>query len=417
MTDTEAMAVGQRLQEEFRQELRAIADWWVNYAQDHERGGFYGEVDQHNRPVENASKGVILNARILWFFSAVAKEVDNPAYHQCADRAFYYLRDYFFDRECRGVYWELNAAGEPINTKKQVYAQAFAIYALTAYYQLTQRKQALDLAMECFELLEQHAIDRQNQGYLEAFTQRWGVLEDLRLSEKDLNFPKSQNTHLHVLEAYTNLYQVQPTEKIRTALAYNIDLFDRYMIDTSTHHLRMFMDLDWRDHSPGFTYGHDIEAVWLIAKALDALDDENYRRLLMPKLLQVAQVNLQEARGSQGQVIDSYDFSSKTKNTQAVWWVQAEALVGYLFAFTASGDFAYLQAVERVWAFINTHQIDQQRGEWLWLSREDTSTPAYPEAPPGDSAAAPNYKAGFWKCPYHNGRAMIEAGRYLQALS
>lgn len=392
------------LQREFRHELVAIADWWVTHAQDREYGGFYGELNEANAPAKSANKGIILNTRILWFFSEVAMDVDNPDYRSCAQRAYDYLVHYFFDAEHGGVYWELDAAGNPLNTKKQVYAQAFTIYALCAYYQLTKDESALKRAMECFELIEQRGIDRIHEGYLEAFTREWGVMDDLRLSEKDLNFPKSQNTHLHIMEAYTSLHAINPEPKIKAALRYTIELFDKYMIDKETHHLRMFMDLEWKDFSPGFTYGHDIEAAWLIARALESLDDRDYTAALTPSLLAIAEVTLQEAIGAQGQVMDSYDFTSRTINTDAVWWVQAEALVGFLYAYEISGQKKFFSAAENVWQFTKTYQIDHHHGEWLWLSTLDKSD------------GAQHYKAGFWKCPYHNGRAMIEASRYMSKL-
>lgn len=390
-----------KLCEEFRAELIAIADWWLDYSVDHERGGFYGEVDAHNRPVPNATKGIILNARILWFFSEAARELKDARYRAAAERAYDYLSEYFFDPLYGGVYWELDAEGAPINTKKQVYAQAFTIYALSAYYELTQDKQALAKALACFELLESKTIDHKREGYLEAFTRNWGQMDDIRLSEKDLNFPKSQNTHLHILEAYTSLYQIQPSLIVREALRYNIAMFDKYIIDTETFHLRMFMDENWKDFSPGFTYGHDVEASWLIAKALESLGDSAYTAAMMPKLVKIAEVTLAEGIGSHGHVIDAFDFSSKTQLPDIVWWVQAEALVGFLFAWRESGEAKFLEAALGVWEFIKRYQIDREKGEWFWLSTLDK---------PQDN---PYYKVGFWKCPYHNGRAMIEAARYL----
>ena len=392
------------LQQEFRQELIAIADWWAKYTVDHEQGGFYGEIDVNNQPIKDASKGIILNARILWFFSEVAQEVDNPVYRNCAKRAYDYIVAHFFDNEQGGVYWELNAAAAPINTKKQVYAQAFTIYGLCAYYQLAGDAQAMVRALECFALIERYAIDRKHQGYLEAFTRHWDILEDVRLGDKDLNFPKSQNTHLHILEAYTTLYQASPSTEIKAALKYNILMFDKYMIDRNTHHVRMFMDLEWKDFSPGYTYGHDIEASWLIAKALLSLGDDAYSTALTPTLIQIAKVTVDEAMGEKGQVIDSYDFSTRSINSDTVWWVQAEALVGFLYAYTTSGDEQFYLAAENVWQFIKTYQIDHKHGEWYWMSSLHNSImDAY-------------YKVGFWKCPYHNGRAMMESIRYLNKM-
>ncbi|MES2822545.1 MAG: AGE family epimerase/isomerase [Pseudomonadota bacterium] len=406
------------LQQEFKQELIAIADWWVANSVDQELGGFYGEISAENIPVKDANKGVILNSRILWFFSEVALEINNPAYRQCAKRAYDYLLQYFFDKKQGGVYWELDCFGNPINAKKQTYAQAFTIYALSAYYKLTHSEHALALALNCFELLETKTIDRACEGYLEAFTRTWGKMEDLRLSDKDLNFPKSQNTHLHVLEAYTSLYNIHPTPEIKTALRYNIELFDQYLIDKKTFHLRMFLDNHWNDFSPGVTYGHDIEASWLIAKALDALDDAAYTAALTPTLIKIAAVTLQEGIDSYGQVMDSCDFASGKVNANIVWWVQAEALVGFLYAYVTSNEQKYLTVAENLWQAIKKYQIDQQHGEWHWSSVLDSSPVLESSSIPDNSAldrsqAEPIYKVGFWKCPYHNGRAMIEAGRYL----
>ena len=393
------------LQLEFRQELIAIADWWLKHTIDSEHGGFYGEVGADNLPVKNASKGIILNSRILWFFSEVALEIDNPEYRKAAKRAYEYIVKFFLDTTHGGVYWELDAQGNAINTKKQVYAQAFTIYALSAYYKLTNDEHALAHALNCFELLENKTIDRERDGYLEAFTRTWGNLDDLRLSEKDLNFPKSQNTHLHILEAYTTLNQIHSTPAISAALRYNIELFDKYMIDKNTFHLRMFMDHDWKDFSPGYTYGHDIEASWLIAKGLESLNDNNYTQALMPTLIKIAETTLTEGVGAHGHVIDAYDFASKMQLPDIVWWVQAEALVGFLFAYSESKEYKYLNAAQNMWDFIKKYQIDHKNGEWFWLSTLDK--------PQTDSY----YKVGFWKCPYHNGRAMMEATRYLNKLN
>ncbi len=389
------------LQSEFRQELIAIADWWLSNTVDHEQGGFYGEVTIDNVPVKNASKGIILNSRILWFFSEAARELQADKYRQAAQRAYDYIVEHFFDKEHGGVYWELDAQGNAINTKKQVYAQAFTIYALTAFYQLTQNAQVLARALACFELLEKNTIDREREGYFEAFTRDWGIIEDVRLSDKDLNFPKSQNTHLHVLEAYTTLNKIHPTPEIAAALKYNIELFDKYMIDKDTYHLRMFLDNDWKDHSPGFTYGHDIEASWLIAKALESLGDDAYTKALMPMLIRITDGTLTEGMGNNDHVIDAYDFASNMHQTDIVWWVQAEALVGFLFAYSETKEAKYLEAAETIWEFIKKFQIDKKNGEWFWLANR------------GNVQTNAHYKVGFWKCPYHNGRAMMEAAYYL----
>lgn len=385
---------------EFESELRAIADWWLNYSLDDQQGGFYGEVDVHNRPVPEADKGVVLNTRILWFFSELAIHRDEVRYSQAAARAYDYFCRHFIDPEQGGVFWAVNFRGEPSDSKKQVYAQAFAIYALVAYYQLSGDRGALDRAISIFHLVEKHTVDRQLGGYLEAFSRDWGKLDDVRLSVRDLNFPKSQNTHLHVLEAYTELHKVAPTLEIKVALRNCIGLFENHIIDPKSHHLRMFMASDWSDHSPGYTYGHDIESSWLLAKALESLDEPEVSARLRPELIAIADTCLAEALGEQGEVLDGYDFDTKHQHRERVWWVQAEALVGFLKMYAITGEQKYRSSAEKIWEFIKRYQIDSG-GEWLWYSSLDPQ----PTPPP--------YKLGFWKGPYHNGRAMMEAGKLL----
>ncbi|MDO3383212.1 AGE family epimerase/isomerase [Gilvimarinus algae] len=386
---------------ECRAELGRIARWWLDLAQDPAQGGFYGEIDDDGRPNTAAEKGVVLNTRILWFFSEAALFTGEADYRRAAERAYRYLREYFFDAEYGGYYWSLRANGQLASGKKQVYAQAFAIYALCAYYQLTGEGSVLQEALDCFELIEARCVDRAGEGYLEAYTREWGEIDDVRLSEKDLNFPKTMNTHLHVLEAYTSLYQVHKGERVARALGYTIDLFDRYMIDRDSYHLRSFMDADWSDHSPAFTYGHDIECAWLLCKALSALGDAERSERLGPDILQLARTCQSEAIGSLGEVLDGRDKRSAHVHGERIWWVQAEAMVGFLVAWSVSDETAFYASAANVWNFIKTYQIDKERGEWLWHSRLD--------APDG----ARDYKAGFWKGPYHNGRAMIEAIRLL----
>ena len=392
------------LSAEFKQELIAIGDWWIEHAIDREQGGFYGEIRPDNTPIKNATKGIVLNTRILWFFSEVAAVIDKPAYRDAAVRAYDYLVDYFFDKELGGVYWELDAQGKPVNTKKQTYAQAFAVYALCSYYTLTGDEQAMAYALDCFALLEEKTIDRVNQGYFEAFTREWGKMDDVRLSDKDLNYPKSMNTHLHVLEAYTTLNKAKPTEQIKQALRYNIDCFDKYLINHDNGHLRMFLTETWEDFSPGYTYGHDIECSWLLSKALNSLNDPQVTQRMTLGIIKLADITLQEAMGEYGEVLDAFDFASGEKLTERVWWVQAEALVGFLNVYTLTRDERYLTVAKNVWAFIKQYQRDSQHGEWLWLSTLDGDH--------GEEA----YKVGFWKGPYHNGRAMLEAINFIKKI-
>ncbi|MDO3387554.1 AGE family epimerase/isomerase [Gilvimarinus sp. SDUM040013] len=383
-------------------ELDNIARWWLRYGIDNTFGGFAAEISQDNRINNSAPKGLVLNARILWFFSEAAHYTGNPEYRAGAERAFAYIQRYFFDAQAGGYFWSLNPDGSVCDDKKQVYAQAFVIYALAAYVEMCGDQSALEAAMQCFALIEQHCVDREGEGYLEAYTRHWGVIDDVRLSEKDLNYPKTMNTHLHVVEAYTKLYQVHRTVEVGLALAYGIDLIDKYMINRDSFHLRMFMGANWNDHSPEFTYGHDIECAWLLYKALVSLDDKDRIERLLPDILALARTCQREALDEFGAVLDGEVKATGKVHRDRVWWVQAEAMVGFLYAWKLSQDESYLRNAQMLWSFIQQYQLDHEHGEWNWHCSLD------------EIDEDRDYKVGFWKGPYHNGRAMIEAAKLLQ---
>lgn len=386
-------------------ELDNIASWWMENTLDEKYDGFVGEIDHIGNIVEGANKGIILNSRILWFFSELAIFSGQEEHKEVASRSFEYLIKYFDDQVYGGALWELSAEGEFVNGKKQTYAQCFCIYALSAYYKLTNSAKALVKANEYFELVEKYARDRVDGGYVEACTREWESIEDFRLSEKDLNVPKSMNTHLHVLEAYAAFYKVNPTPKVEEAFRHVIDVFVEKIIDSSSGHQKLFFDMKWQDKSSAFSYGHDIEASWLLWEAVEILGDESVKAATKPIVLKLAESCLKEAIGDKGQVCDEFDFSSKTRHQSSEWWVQAEALVGFLNAYHLSNNKAYLNVCQPIWQFINDYHLDTENGEWHWVSLND------------QPAMEPVYKVGFWKAPYHNGRAMMEICRLFEVIN
>jgi mannobiose 2-epimerase len=270
---------------------------------------------------------------------------------------------------------------------------------------LTKDQQAIEKAMSYFDLLEANTHDSNRGGYLEAFDRHWQEIEDMRLSEKDANFPKTMNTHLHVLEAYTNLQKVSPSPKVANALKKLIGYFQGSIINHSNYHLRLFMCRNWGDHSEAYSYGHDIEASWLIQKSLKVLKNPQVTAQVTPTVIKLAQTCLAEGIGEYGQVLDEIEIKTSKLHKGSVWWVQAEAIVGFLNAFQMTGNTAFYNAVVDIWAFTKKYHIDHEQGEWHWMSVLDQNE---------------NYntqKAGFWKGPYHNGRAMIEAIKLLDGLN
>ena len=378
-----------------------ILRFWQERMVDYRQGGFYGRIDGYNVLHPDAEKGAVLNARILWTFSAAARVLNNTPYRILAARAYDYLMQRFMDREQGGVYWSLNADGTPLDTKKQTYAIAFAIYGLAEYVRLTNNQEALNAAIRLFEDLEAHAYKWDNEkiskcknGYVEALTRDWQPIADMRLSEKDENGVFTMNTHLHVLEAYTNLYRVlknvqrddvQGTkERITKQLRTLIDIFANRIFDPATGHLMLFFDEKWQPSNTHTSPGHDIEAAWLLHEALEVLGDEELLNQTLPVIHSLAQA-------AEDDIMDEKE-----------WWCYAEAVVGYIDQWKLYQDEKpiesniNLELAETAFHYIQTHLMDRENGEWFWT--------ILPDGTPDRT----HDKAGFWKCPYHNSRMCIE---------
>lgn len=378
-----------------------ILRFWQERMVDYRQGGFYGRIDGYNVLHPDAEKGAVLNARILWTFAAAARVLNNTPYRILAARAYDYLMQWFMDREQGGVYWSLNADATPLDTKKQTYAIAFAIYGLAEYVRLTNNQEALNAAIRLFEDLEAHAYKWDNEkiskcknGYVEALTRDWQPIADMRLSEKDENGVFTMNTHLHVLEAYTNLYRVlknvqrddvQGTkERITKQLRTLIDIFANRIFDPATGHLMLFFDEKWQPSNTHTSPGHDIEAAWLLHEALEVLGDEELLNQTLPVIHSLAQA-------AEDDIMDEKE-----------WWCYAEAVVGYIDQWKLYQDEKpiesniNLELAETAFHYIQTHLMDRENGEWFWT--------ILPDGTPDRT----HDKAGFWKCPYHNSRMCIE---------
>lgn len=379
-----------------KEELMALLAWWQKEMIDINNGGFYGRIDGQNVLHPKADKGVILNTRILWAFAQASRFLSNSTYKRTCHRAYQYILNYFWDNRQGGVYWMLDYQGNPIQTKKQIYAQAFAIYALSEYYLLTKDQKSLDKALELFWLIEKYSRDNKQGGYFEAFDEAWQPLEDLRLSDKDANEAKTMNTHLHILEAYTNLYRAYPNDAIRQALIELIHLFLDKFIDPKTYHLHLFFDEDWQLKSHEVSFGHDIECSWLLWEALEVIDETALFPAVREVVIQMAQRILLVGIDTDGGIPYEFEPIQKKMDKHRHWWPQAEAMVGFLNAYQLSGDITFLKALSQSWNFINTYLKDKKKGEWYWMV-DEKGIPSTNED-----------KAGPWKAPYHNVRACME---------
>ena len=375
-------------------ELKSILDYWGKHTLDELQGGYVGRIDEHEVVHSEAVKGSVLNARILWSFSAAYNLNANPNYLKLANRSFSYIVTYFVDKDYGGVYWTVDHLGNPLDTKKQIYAIAFTIYGLAEYYKASRSETALELAKSLFSVIETYSFDQLKGGYLEAFTRDWQEIPDLRLSDKDANEKKTMNTLLHVLEAYTCLYGVWPSENLRTQLISLISVFNEYIIDVNGH-LHLFFDENWNLKSQQISYGHDIEASWLLLEAAKATSDEVVLIETEATAIRIAKASL-KGMDPDGGMYYEYNPISQHLDADKHWWVQAEAMVGFFNAWELSGEEIYFNTCYQIWDFIQDYILDKQNGEWIWGVHADRSRIT------GED------KVGLWKCPYHNSRACIE---------
>jgi mannobiose 2-epimerase len=392
------------IRDRIAEELKAdILPFWIQNTLDHEHGGFIPRLTNDLKPNWHGPKGLILNARILWTFSAVHRFEASTVSREMACKAYDYLARYFEDRDFGGVYWFLNPQGQVIDDSKKIYGQAFYIYALAEFHRAFGGKPALQTAINLFGLIEKHAHDAQFNGYVEACNRNWSEAADLRLSAKDQNEKKSMNNHLHVLEAYTNLHRVWQSPVLRDRLVELIELFEQKITDPASFHFHHFFDEQWTVKSRSYTYGHDIEGSWLLSEAAEVLGDPAIISRVSELSVKIARAVLDEGLDRDGGLC--YEGrAGKVVNANREFWPQAEAVVGFLNAYRISRDLAFYDAAVRAWNYIEAHLVDRTHGEWFW--RVDR------QGNPDQS----EFKVSEWKCPYHNGRACLEAIRRLDEI-
>ena len=392
MTETTLIGLRSEVQSEL---INNILPFWMTRMIDNKNGGFLGRADGNGVLHEDADKGCVLNARILWTFSSAFRILKDPAYLGVAKRSMDFLLDKFFDRQNGGVFWLLDCHGQVLDGKKQIYAQAFAIYALTEYYWATGDKVALGHARDLFYMIEKFSFDKKLNGYFEAFARDWSEIDDLRLSDKDANEKKTMNTHLHVLEAYTNLYRVWPDDFLRLQLKNLILLFKNKIINNKTFNLNMFFDEEWNDKTEMISYGHNIESSWLLFEAAEVLGEDALTDEIKDVCIKIAEASREGLMVDGGMIYEKF-FNKDHIDMDRHWWVQAESVLGYLNAYSLSGKKEYLDICIGSWKFISQHIVDRNNGEWYWSVDNDH----VPDLK--------NDKAGFWKCPYHNSRMCLE---------
>ncbi len=373
--------------------LEEALPFWMEYATAPE-GGFYGTVLRDGTPVTDAPRGGVLNARILWSFSAAYRTFGDAAYLKLADYAQRYFLDTFIDKTYGGVYWLTAPDGEVVNASKYTYAMTYGIYGLAEHYLATGNKESLEAAIDLYRTLEEKGREPQYDGYVECFTQEWQPLENY-----DNNAPKTMNAHLHVLEAYTLLYQCWKDEGLKERLAFCVDLFLNRLYDASRRHFRLFFDNAWNSLVEMDSYGHDVEAGWLLCQAARQLDDPELTSRAKRTALEVTDACLSEGLDEKGYM--GYENRGGKGMDHASWWGQVETIIACVNAWQISGKTSYLQTASTVWSFVKSSMVDAEYGEWF---SDCFNGEPKKEAP----------KVSMWRCPYHTVRLGVEMNERLK---
>lgn len=384
----------QTIKTEMEQELHRLLRYWSTEMLDTDNGGFLGRIDHFGNKYPRAEKGVVLNTRILWTFSAAYRTTKLEEYKQAAGRAYEYIVDKFWDSGNGGLIWSVDYLGSPLNTRKQAYAQGFGVYAFSEYYRATGNDESMGYAQRLFHILENKFYDTKYDGYIEALSKDWSALSDFRLSEKDINSPKSMNTLLHILEPYTNLLRVWDNTELQESISRLLNVFETKIIDAKTGHFKLFFDMDWTSKSSTVSFGHDIEGAWLLNEAAHELGEDSIIKSIQSVALRLVDITLEEGLDIDGSLFNEQDDSHI--DTDKHWWPQAEAMVGVWDAYMITKSDKYLAYLNKFWNFIKQNLIDRKTGEWHW--RVDKN----------NKPITTEDRAGFWKCPYHNSRALME---------
>jgi len=391
-------------QEKIESELKGnILGFWQKYCIDETYGGFKGQISNSLEVDPKADKGLILNARILWTFAKSYEKYREESLLATARRSYEYIVEHFVDKANGGVYWMLDYQGIAKDSSKYIYGQAFTIYALAEYYRACADVAALELARQLFLLVEKHSYDSVNKGYGEVYDADWRLSSNQQLSEVDMVAARSMNTHLHVMEAYATLLSVYEDTQLRARVCELIECFLDKIVNPINHHMYMFFDAGWKPQSENISFGHDIEASWLLVEAAEILGDEPLIARVKVESVKMASAVLAEAVDPDGGVVYEANAQGIIEDYKD-WWPQAEALVGFLNAYQISNDPKFLIATKNSWEFIDQYIVDHDNGEWFWQRSRDLKV------------NEKKYKVDPWKCPYHNGRACLEAIARLSSL-
>ncbi|MBR1912474.1 MAG: AGE family epimerase/isomerase [Treponema sp.] len=412
--------------------LNEILQYWIRFAKDSVTSGFFGAIDNMKVPDTNEERSVVMVSRFLWTYSAAYSMYKKEEYLEMADYAFNYLHNHFFDVVHGGFFWSVNADGTPKVIRKQIYGNAFALYALSEYAAALYKAEldasnALDeasssdksdggksrkssmnvinIAWKLYQLLQDKAYDSEYKGYYEARNRDWSWTDETKLSDKDIDCCKSMNTNLHIMEAFSALIMALGSIfgkkdfkviDVQKALSMLITVHVECILQKNMH-LALYFDRKWNVLEPNeISYGHDIESSWLLWEAAEAVGDMCNKKSVRQCVLAIAEVALNEGFDEKTGGMDNCLHPDGKRDSDRIWWVQAEAMNGFFNAWQLTQDKKYMNAVEKLWTWICTFQKDKSHGEWFNCVHKD----GLPDAA--------SVKGGNWKTSYHNGRVCME---------
>ena len=393
------------LKEEMLSEHENILKFWEKNTIDEENGGFIGEIDSKMEKHPQAEKGVILNARIIWAFSAGYIYTKNQKYLDLAERAYNYLLEKFYNHDYNGVYFMIDYKGNPTMERNQVIAVAFVIYAFSEYYRATKDQKVLDYTLKLFKSLEDHALDKVANGYFDAFSKKWEKLDEMKLYDGDIEAKKTMNANFHLMVAYANIYRTFKDDKVKKALKNLINVLLDNIIDKQRGACNLFFEENWNVIKSNDNYGLDIEASWLIWDAAQVLGDEKIIGRVKPLVIKIVEHCLKYGYDKDGGMMDGGNDNEGAVNTNKSWWVQAETVIAFFNAYQITNESKYLDKAFLTWDFIKKYMIDYKYGEWYGTVSKDDHKPNMSES-----------KIGPWKCPYHNSRMGLQIAERIDSI-
>lgn len=390
--------------------VRSVVDFYLPHCVDTEHGGYLEQLDAQGAFASGHGKFLTLQARQLWLFSVLAVNgIRKDEALAAADSGYKFLLAHFRDLRNGGYYSRVSDTGEPTDTRKHAYHNAFVVYGLCAYYQASGNQQARQAALELFDVLEANAYDRRYGGYQEFFYADWTPITDP-------NEPayvgaigtKTYNTHLHLLEAFSQLAQVsrQPRIARRLAELMTINTVTVRHPDHACHIDGWTRDWKLIDQPRNLraSYGHDLECAWLVFDAARALDTPI--EPLRGWAISLVDYSLRHGYDqTNGGFYNTGAIGSGADDRQKVWWVESEAIVSMLEMYALTEDVRYYQAFNSTLNFIEQHQVATNEGGW-WAARD------------ADGSVHDNKsRTSTWQAGYHNGRALLRCGQLLRHLA